>query len=73
MEDKKLAVAREIFQIIAPKFDTDVSDILGGVSLVLATICAESQMTEEKAVYHFTKDFRQAQQRVKRVMKHEEL
>jgi hypothetical protein len=69
--DPAKLLAIELFKQIAPRMDMNINEILAGVCIVLSTIAAEAGMTEEKAVYAFTKSFRQAQQRVKKVTQHE--
>jgi predicted transcriptional regulator len=67
-QDPSRLIALEIFQLLAPKADTDVNVILSAVSMVLSTISVEVGMEEEKAVYAFTKSFRHAKSRVKKIM-----
>ena len=67
-QDPSRQIALEIFQLLAPKADTDVNVILSAVSMVLSTISAEVGMEEEKAVYAFTKSFRHAKSRIKTIV-----
>ena len=67
-QDPSRQIAWEIFQLLAPKADTDVNVILAAVSMVLSTISAEVGMEEEKAVYAFTKSFRHAKSRIKNIV-----
>jgi len=67
-QDPSKLIALEIFQLLAPKADTDVNVILSAVSMVLSTISAEVGMEEEKAVYAFTKSFRHAKSRIKNIV-----
>lgn len=67
-QDPSKLIALEIFQLLAPKADTDVNVILAAVSMVLSTISAEVGMEEEKAVYAFTKSFRHAKSRIKNIV-----
>ena len=44
-------------------------DVISGLSMVLTTLLAEMDMSEEKALYSFTKSLGQAYRRVKAVRK----
>lgn len=67
--DPALEMAVEIFKLIKTKSDADVRDIMAAVSMVLTTIAAESGMEEEKAVYAFTKSFRNSKSRLKNIVR----
>jgi len=66
--DPALELAVEIFKLIKTKENSDVRDIMAGLSMALTTIAAESGMEEEKAVYAFTKSFRNSRSRLKQVV-----
>jgi hypothetical protein len=66
-QDPTRKLAMEIFGFLAPRAGLDTSIILGGLCMALSTISVESGMTEEKAVYAFTKSFRHAHQRYKKL------
>jgi len=68
-DDPSRQIALEIFKLLAPKADLETKTILAGVSMVLATIAVEMGMEEEKAVYAFTRSYRNAKMRLKRIMK----
>ena len=68
-QDPSRLISLEIFQLLAPKADTDVKVIMAAVSMVLSTIAVETGLEEEKAVYAFTRSYRNAKSRLKHVMK----
>ena len=55
--------------MLTPKAEVDANIILAAVSMVLSTIAVEMGMEEEKAVYAFTRSFRNAKSRLKRLVK----
>jgi len=68
-QDPSRQIALEIFQLLTPKAEVDANIILAAVSMVLSTIAVEMGMEEEKAVYAFTRSFRNAKSRLKRLVK----
>ena len=68
-KDPSRQIALEIFQLLTPKAEVDANIILGAVSMVLSTIAVEMGMEEEKAVYAFTRSFRNAKSRLKKLVK----
>jgi len=68
-KDPSRQIALEIFQLLTPKAEVDANIILAAVSMVLSTIAVEMGMEEEKAVYAFTRSFRNAKSRLKRLVK----
>jgi len=68
-KDPSRQIALEIFQLLTPKAEVDANIILGAVSMVLSTIAVEMGMEEEKAVYAFTRSFRNSKSRLKRLVK----
>jgi hypothetical protein len=62
-------IALEIFQLLTPKAEVDANVILAAVAMVLSTIAVEMGMEEEKAVYAFTRSFRNAKSRLKKLVK----
>ncbi len=62
-------IALEIFQILSPKANVETKVILSAVSMVLSTIAVEMGMDEEKAVYAFTRSYRNAKARHKDLVK----
>jgi hypothetical protein len=68
-QDPSRQIALEIFQLLTPKAEVDANIILGAVSMVLSTIAVEMGMEEEKAVYAFTRSFRNAKSRLKKLVK----
>ena len=68
-QDPSRQIALEIFQLLTPKAEVDANIILAAVSMVLSTIAVEMGMEEEKAVYAFTRSFRNAKSRLKKLVK----
>jgi len=68
-KDPSRQIALEIFHLLTPKAEVDANIILAAVSMVLSTIAVEMGMEEEKAVYAFTRSFRNAKSRLKRLVK----
>ena len=68
-QDPSRQIALEIFHLLAPKADVETKVILSAVSMVLSTIAVEMGMEEEKAVYAFTKSYRNAKNRLKNLVK----
>jgi hypothetical protein len=68
-EDPSRQIALEIFQLLTPKAEVDANIILAAVAMVLSTIAVEMGMEEEKAVYAFTRSFRNAKSRLKKLVK----
>jgi len=68
-KDPSRQIALEIFQLLTPKAEVDANIILAAVSMVLSTIAVEMGMEEEKAVYAFTRSFRNAKSRLKKLVK----
>jgi len=69
LKDPSHEMALEIFKLIATKPDEEISTVLAAVSIVLSTIAVELGMEEEKAVYAFTRSFRNAKSRLKKLVK----
>lgn len=67
--DPSRLIALEILKLLSEKSDTDVKVIMAAVSMVLSTIAVETGLEEEKAVYAFTRSYRNAKSRLKHVMK----
>jgi len=67
--DPSRMIALEIFQLLTTKGEVETKVILAGVSMVLATIAVEMDMEEQKAVYAFTRSYRNARMRLKRLIK----
>jgi hypothetical protein len=68
-KDPSREIALEIFQLLTPKAEVDANIILAAVAMVLSTIAVEMGMEEEKAVYAFTRSFRNAKSRLKKLVK----
>jgi len=68
-KDPSRQIALEIFQLLTPKAEVDANIILAAVAMVLSTIAVEMGMEEEKAVYAFTRSFRNAKSRLKKLVK----
>jgi hypothetical protein len=68
-KDPSRQIALEIFQLLTPKAEVDANVILAAVAMVLSTIAVEMGMEEEKAVYAFTRSFRNAKSRLKKLVK----
>jgi len=68
-QDPSRQIALEIFQLLTPKAEVDANIILAAVAMVLSTIAVEMGMEEEKAVYAFTRSFRNAKSRLKKLVK----
>jgi len=66
-EDPSRKLALEIFHLLAKNTETETKVILSAVSMVLSTIAVEMGMEEEKAVYAFTRSFRNAKSRLKKI------
>ena len=69
LKDPSREIALEIFHLLAPKADVEATVIMAAVSMVLSTIAVEMGMEEEKAVYAFTRSFRNAKSRLKKLIK----
>lgn len=67
--DPSRQIALEIFHLLAPKENVETKVILSAVSMVLSTIAVEMGMEEEKAVYAFTRSYRNAKNRLKSIVK----
>ena len=67
--DPSRQIALEIFHLLAPKAEVEATVIMAAVSMVLSTIAVEMGMEEEKAVYAFTRSFRNAKSRLKKLVK----
>jgi hypothetical protein len=67
--DPSRQIALEIFHLLAPKAEVEANVIMAAVSMVLSTIAVEMGMEEEKAVYAFTRSFRNAKSRLKKLVK----
>jgi len=68
-KDPSRQIALEIFQLLTPKANVETKVILSAVSMVLSTIAVEMGMEEEKAVYAFTRSYRNAKNRLRDVVK----
>ncbi len=68
-KDPSRQIALEIFHLLAPKAEVEANVIMSAVSMVLSTIAVEMGMEEEKAVYAFTRSFRNAKSRLKKLVK----
>ena len=66
--DPSRQIALEIFHLLAPKAEVEATVIMAAVSMVLSTIAVEMGMEEEKAVYAFTRSFRNAKSRLKKLV-----
>jgi hypothetical protein len=69
LKDPSREIALEIFNLLAPKAEVETNVIMAAVSMVLSTIAVEMGMEEEKAVYAFTRSFRNAKSRLKKLVK----
>ena len=67
--DPSRQIALEIYHLLAPKAEVEATVIMAAVSMVLSTIAVEMGMEEEKAVYAFTRSFRNAKSRLKKLVK----
>lgn len=67
--DPSRQIALEIFHLLLPKENIETKVILSAVSMVLSTIAVEMGMEEEKAVYAFTRSYRNAKNRLKSIVK----
>jgi hypothetical protein len=66
-EDPSYKVAMDVFKVLLPKSEEDATVILTGVAMVLATLSVEMGIPEEKATYAFTRSYRNAERRLKKL------